>query len=474
MLTLGEVEDLTIDLLPDNVLLEIFKVYVNEATRTQEWHVLVHVCRRWRNVVFASPRRLDLRLLCTTRTPVRARLAIWPAFPIAITGRVDRTSLVAVTDNIVAALEHKDRVCHIDLKQIPNSLLEEISVALEQPFPALTDVALDSNHKLEPVLLNTLLGGSAPRLQSLRLIGIPFPAIPKLLLCATHLVSLQLWDIPHSAYISPDDMVACLSMLMKLNALCLGFRSPPPRTDRATPRLLFPTRVVLPTLSTLEFKGVSEYFEDLAARIDAPRLNTLLTFFFNQLIFETPQLVQFIRRTDELKAPNRADVFFHDDFVKFSLFPQTQTANSGGLGIVVESRVSEWQLSSVAQICDSFLFPLSTLENLAIYDQKGPSRFPLGLRWQERMDGTQWLELLHPFTAVRDLYLSNQLTQYVLPALHRHEEEGLGITELLPALQNLLIEDFAPRLPVRDEIREFVDARVRSGHRMSVYRWPIQ
>lgn len=123
MLTLGEVEDLTIELLPDNVLLEIFKVYVNGATRTEEWHVLVvHVCCRWRNVVFASPRRLDLRPLCTTRTPVRARLVIWPPFPIAITGRVDRTSLVAVTGNIVAALEHKDRVCHIDLKEIPNSL----------------------------------------------------------------------------------------------------------------------------------------------------------------------------------------------------------------------------------------------------------------------------------------------------------------------------------------------------------------
>lgn len=86
VLTPREVEDPTIELLPDNVLLEIFKAYVNEATWTEEWHTLVHVCRRWRNAVFASPRRLDLRLLCTTRTPVRARLAIWPAIPIAITG----------------------------------------------------------------------------------------------------------------------------------------------------------------------------------------------------------------------------------------------------------------------------------------------------------------------------------------------------------------------------------------------------
>jgi hypothetical protein len=410
---------------------------------------------------------------------VREGLVIWPAFPIALTGSVDRNSLVEVSDNIMAALEHKDRVYHIDLKQIPNSLLKAIAAALAEPFPGLKGVALqvESNHKMEAVLPNALLGGSAPRLQTLRLFGIPFPAIPKLLLSAPELVSLQLWDIPHSAYFSPDDMVTCLSTLMGLNVLYLGFRSPLSRTDRGTPRLLSPTRVHLHVLSTLEFKGVSEYFEDLAAQIDAPRLNTLFIFLFNQLIFETPQLVQFICRTDELnlKAPNRADLLFHDDFVKFSLFSQAHTTNCGRLEIVLESKVSEWQLSSVAQVCNSFLFPLSALENLSIYDSKSVSRFPFGSPWHQGMDSTQWLELLHPFNAMKNLYLSNGLVQHVLPALHSHDDEA-GITEVLPALQNLLIEDFDPYppwVPVRKEIREFVDARVLYGHPMSVYRWLV-
>src|SRR5579863_7048677 len=79
----------TIDELPEDVLLEIFSFYVDEATRTEDWHTLVHVCRRWRDVVISSPRRLDLRLLCTTRRPVRARLDVWPAFPIVIVDSVD-------------------------------------------------------------------------------------------------------------------------------------------------------------------------------------------------------------------------------------------------------------------------------------------------------------------------------------------------------------------------------------------------
>jgi len=53
-----------------------------------------------------------------------ARLAIWPAFPIAITDCADSTSLVVLADadGIMAALEYKDCACSIDLKRIPSSL----------------------------------------------------------------------------------------------------------------------------------------------------------------------------------------------------------------------------------------------------------------------------------------------------------------------------------------------------------------
>ena len=47
--------------------------------------------------------------------PVRARLAIRSAFPIAMTGCVDSTPLVLFADSIMAALEHKDPMCCIDL-----------------------------------------------------------------------------------------------------------------------------------------------------------------------------------------------------------------------------------------------------------------------------------------------------------------------------------------------------------------------
>ncbi|KAI0292163.1 hypothetical protein BC826DRAFT_1020352, partial [Russula brevipes] len=77
-----------IEMLPDDVLLEIFDFYLNDENshgprNVDKWHTLVHVCRRWRNVVFASPSRLDLRLLCRKDRPL-AMLDIWPALPINI------------------------------------------------------------------------------------------------------------------------------------------------------------------------------------------------------------------------------------------------------------------------------------------------------------------------------------------------------------------------------------------------------
>ena len=65
-----------IDLLLDDVLLDIFDfcvdqdgfrrfIYTQIKGQIEAWQSLVHVCRRWRNIVFGSPLRLNLALVCT-------------------------------------------------------------------------------------------------------------------------------------------------------------------------------------------------------------------------------------------------------------------------------------------------------------------------------------------------------------------------------------------------------------------------
>ena len=118
-----DIGQVTIDMLPDVVLLELFDFYVHEIKETNRWMTLVRVCQRWRNIVFGSPLRLDLRLVCTNVTPVRRTLNVWPPLPIVIKRYFDSTLDI---DNILAALEHNNRICKIILTNIPSAQLEKV------------------------------------------------------------------------------------------------------------------------------------------------------------------------------------------------------------------------------------------------------------------------------------------------------------------------------------------------------------
>ena len=267
----------TIDRLPDDALLEMFSFYlVKDPIKNEGWYTLVHVCRRWRRIVFASPLRLDLRIDCTAGTKVDEMLHIWPFLPIQIRDN-RRTRYREGADNIIAALEQNDRVCEITLDGLPVSLLERIAAVMQEPFPALTDLRLyAATPQAVPMFPETFLGESAPpRLQSLFLDGFAFPGIWKLLLSAHHLVVLSLWNIPHSGHISPEAMATALSATPNLQSFEIAFQSSLSRPEQASRRPPPLTRIILPALTTLSFIGVSEYLEDLVSQIDVPLLNNL-------------------------------------------------------------------------------------------------------------------------------------------------------------------------------------------------------
>src|SRR5216683_2103247 len=266
------------------------------------------------------------------------------------------------------------------------------------------------------------------RSEYITLIGIPFPALPKLLLSTTDLVSLYLRSIPHSGYISPEAIVACLSSLTRLEYLALEFQSPRSRLSR-TSRLRPPlTRTILPTLTHIRFKGVTEYLEDLVARIDVPLLAEIWITFFNQLVFDILQLPKLVFRTKELTAFNRANVVLGANSTNVTLFLQTATVDTTRLRLETSCRALDWQLSSLAQVCKLCLPTLSNLERLDICER--PDLPPL---WQDDIENAQWLELLQPFVTVKNLYLSNKIASYVSPALQGLV--GERATEMLPMLQ---------------------------------------
>ena len=125
--------------IPDDVLLDIFDFFVASTslegtkTGTEAWQLLVHVCRRWRNIVFGSPRRLNLRLFCTPETRVRDALDTWPAFPLVVNGDM---TLASGIDNIIAALGHSNRVCQLTLCYLTYAQMEQVLAAMQVPFPS--------------------------------------------------------------------------------------------------------------------------------------------------------------------------------------------------------------------------------------------------------------------------------------------------------------------------------------------------
>ena len=136
----------------------------------------------------------------------------------------------------------------------------------------------ESNGTNAPVFPTEFLGGSAPRLQIILFRGIPFPALPTLLLSTSDLRTVNLRSIPPTGYISPEAMVVGLAALPRLEVFDLKFQSVTPCPDRIHSPV---TRTVLPALSYFQFKGASEYLEDLVARIDAPQLNRIYIYYLN-------------------------------------------------------------------------------------------------------------------------------------------------------------------------------------------------
>ena len=128
----------TINMLPSEVLLKIFSCYVEESHIGGVWHTLAYVCRRWRNIALDSPLRLNIRIFClefaskasevrqaslslSLNLNLKKKLEFWPPFPtFPIALRVycfPELRPILREDNVLATLEHHDRICDINLME---------------------------------------------------------------------------------------------------------------------------------------------------------------------------------------------------------------------------------------------------------------------------------------------------------------------------------------------------------------------
>ena len=451
----------TIGMLPDIALLEIFDLYRSSRnpSHIQWWSLLAHICRRWRQIVFGSPHRLNLQIRCTHGTPVEKYLGIWPAFPIVIDyHHAKPCKRPSDENNIIAALKHPSRVSCVRLHEPDISAwrTENVLATMQNPYPVLTHLDIYVDETL-PVLPADFLGGSAPRLQEITLFGIPYPKLPTLLLSATDLVKLDLFNIPPTGYISPEAMIASLTALPKLETLVIGFDLATSRPNKKRRPPL--TRTILPALTSFRFKGASEYLEDLVARIDCPRLNQIVITYLNQVVdFQVTQFSNFIDRTvgPEIALFKHARFTFAYRTVAFTVYPHAKHSpwDRRPATNIISCEGIDCQVSHIAQVLGYMSAKLSNVIHLKLkVDQYG---FHL-----KGTDDVEWMLLLNQFSTLQTLHVSRELAGYVALALEDIPAEM--VDEVLPCLDLLCVAG-----QPASSIEKFTTARRLSGHPVTI------
>jgi hypothetical protein len=459
----GRNRGIAIEMLPDNTLLEIFDFYRLDAIKSSrgrpwKWHRLAHVCQKWRNVVQMSPRRLGLQIYCKSGASIQRILGAWPTLPLVVRfkGTLKSRSL---PKNVVIALGHPDRVCEIDLT-VNSSIIGSIVDVIQVPYPALECIKIKSEgdfpRATEPPVFGTFLGGFAPHLKEIDLEGVvvPFPTLRRLLLSTDNLVTLCLMAVPDTGCFSPDALVTVLSSLAQLKVLGIFFRSSASTTRVRPP----PERAILPSLTTLVLRGPSEYLEDFIARIDSPVLAALTIKFFNQLIFEIPQICRFMSRVEGLQTFNEVRVVPIDNRISVKLgLQETRERDRRWCSLYVLCRQLDWQLSFTTQILSQIRPFLSSTRTLLI--SRGYRGLSLSLG-KDDVDPTQWLELFQPFSQVSDVRVEEE--ELVPDIMHALVSDDVA-AGLLPSLTTLYLKWYHLSESTKEAAARFVAARKAAG-----------
>ncbi|KAH8988307.1 hypothetical protein EDB86DRAFT_2052074 [Lactarius hatsudake] len=411
------------------------------------WCKLSHVCRRWRHLIYESAFHLGMHIRCTYGTPIVDTLNHLPPIPLFVDyqqtvkrgwGRMTTTG--EDESGIYHALRLRDRVCSIDLC-LPPSILPAALMLMDEPFPILEHLFLSSTDvKITKLALpKTFL---APKLYHLALVGIGLPKRLRLLSFTVSLVILKLTNIRASGYFHPRLLVARLRFLHKLEALTIEFFDPIPRPNAERELLAKQgTPVTLHNLKNFTFQGVSAYLESLVARIRAPLLKRLDIALFNQIAFSLPHLSHLTNIAEGLKISTTRVSFEHDAVsIVLGHYKKTGWGDDSHYTCFVLRAICkqlDWQIDCAAQICSSLVPALSGVEGLTLnfHERTMPTEWQNG-----EIDGTTWHELLRSFIGVKELHISESLSQELSRAL---EVDDIGSDPgLLPELQKLVVNQF--------------------------------
>jgi hypothetical protein len=461
---------MTIDNLPEDVLLEIFDAYRQDIellpryenfwNSIDGWWKLAHVCPRWRRLVLLSPTRLHVRLLFTPNRSSRVgMLKQLPPLPILVDYRTSHWT-EREEDLALAALRPRGRVRGITLRR-PYYDMARLFRALSRPFPELesVDISPPLGHELWS-LPAEFLSGSLPRLRRLTVRdAIPGCLSPLLSFSfATGLVELTLTlnlvysSLPEPSLLPNLQRMSCLRRL----ELTLNYR---PHHFYSTfdtepdPPIIAGDVIPLPKLTHLIFRGHRQYLQMLIVGLVAPSLHHLDAELSgrSESAFPIPHLCDFICNSNCQFTTVRLAT--SGSTIKFCAGTSSDDDDES-FRIIIPSPVS---LEKMGQELSG---PLSTVEELTIRGLRGPNK-------ADQLRGF--------FYHVPQLKMVQVPAREVLAVARSFQQDGQEpAVDLLPALEQIKVD--VGRRPQkwkvssRDAFKPLIAARKRA-ERLIVLSW---
>ena len=383
-----------------------------------------------------------------------------PAIPIIIDHFDDDQNLTAEDEKgIILALQHRDRVRRVRLLK-PTLLLEKLIVALDGEFPILEFLLIWHQRYHEPSVditnLNFPETFRAPHLRKLLLKNFATPIESPSLATMRNLATLLLFKIPSSAFFHPNALLQRLSIMPQLEALWIGFAFARD-VEKQLSHTPIMTRVTLPNLRWLGFRGISAYLETLLPWLTTPLLEKLRIYFFNQMVYSIPNLQQFMSTARNFQVKT-ATLFFDKDYLGVNAYPH-MGARLHNLDMELWSRRLDWQIVSAAQVLHALCTVFSMVEDLTL----NYSRHNMSSEWNNEADRIHWRKILGSFGKVKNLTVEGELVGQLSRALQAGE--GESPTEPLPELQKLTC---STRGALHNAFTQFINARQKAGRPVTV------
>ena len=344
-----------------------------------------------------------------------------------------RRDITQSTNNIVHALQYPDRVVSIS---VDTWVVDpRLFTALDKTFPELETFSLVVGMLESPdrEFLFFPQNFSAPHLRSLYLKNVNIFEAPSLLTSVgTSLVSLHIEQIEEYSYLSPDELVGCISSMPQLEKLFIHFIAGFRLADIEGELWGTQTgRTVLPNLMKLTFGGDSAYLDKLLALISTPLLQCFDVEFFCQPTLVVQHIPEFLSTIQNLDF--RALAVSFSDTVAITYRP-TQTSSS--LSYVMfriedETDRLNQQVTTVIQVCATVGPALDAVEDVALEFDRCYVPDDFAVRSE------LWRTFLRAFQASRTLRTDVALVPDIFKVFN--PDNGTAAEELLPLLSELVV-----------------------------------